>query len=47
MNSYERSKLADAVKEVNLSAGETIITKGEPGDTFYVLVEGEAYATLD
>ena len=47
MDHYERSKLADAIKEVSFSANEVIITKGETGDSFYILVEGEAYATLD
>lgn len=47
MDHYERSKLADAIKEVTFEAGEKIINKGETGDIFYILVEGEAFATLD
>jgi len=47
MDHYERSKLADAIKEVKFNAGDKIITKGETGDSFYILVEGEAFATLD
>ena len=47
MDIYERSKFADAVKEQKVEAGEKIITKGEEGETFYILLEGEAQATLD
>jgi cAMP-dependent protein kinase regulator len=47
MDIYERSKFADAVKEQKVVAGEKIITKGEEGETFYILLEGEAQATLD
>ena len=47
MDVYERSKVADTVKEQKVKANETIIKKGEEGDTFYILLEGEAKATLD
>lgn len=47
MDHYERSKVADVVKEKRYKAGETIITQGEAGDIFYILVEGEAKATLN
>ena len=47
MDIYERSKFADAVKEQKVSAGSNIITKGDHGETFYILLEGEAQATLD
>ena len=46
MDHYERSKLADAVKDKRFEANETIITQDEQGDVFYILVEGEAKATL-
>ena len=42
MDIYERSKFADAVKEQKVAAGQKIITKGEEGETFYILLEGEA-----
>jgi cAMP-dependent protein kinase regulator len=47
MDHYERSKLADAIKEMKFPAGHQIITQGEQGDSFYILVDGEAYAALN
>lgn len=48
MDHYERSKLADAVKEKRYAKNEQIIKQGEMNDdTFFILVEGEAYATLN
>ena len=47
MDHYERSKLADAVKEMKVQAQEKIINQGDQGDIFYILVEGEAKATLN
>ena len=47
MDHYERSKLADAIKEKKFAAKEQIIKQGEQGDSFYILVDGDAYATLD
>lgn len=45
MDHYERSKLADAIKEHKFKAGDKIITQGESGDVFYIVEEGEAVAT--
>ena len=47
MDHYERSKMADAIKEAKFTDGQSIIKQGESGDVFYILVEGEAVATLD
>ena len=47
MDHYERSKLADVIKETRYSSGTQIIKQGDQGDSFYILVEGEAYATLN
>ena len=47
MDHYERSKLADVIKETKYAAGTQIIKQGDQGDSFYILVEGEAYATLN
>jgi len=45
MDAYERSKIADAVKRVKIPAGEYVVRQGEKGDVFYLIEEGEAYAT--
>lgn len=42
---YERSKLADAFKEINYKAGEYVIKEDEEGNTFYFISEGNAIAT--
>ena len=42
MDHYERSKLADAIKEEKFEAGDSIIRQGETGNTFYIIVEGQA-----
>lgn len=47
MDKYERSKIADAIKEVRFGQGEPIIKQGDQGDVFYILVEGECIATLN
>lgn len=44
LESYERSKIADALDTIKHSAGATIITEGDPGDAFYLLESGEAEA---
>lgn len=41
---YERSKVADALKTQTYEAGDEIITEGQEGDTFYLLLDGEAEA---
>lgn len=45
MDHYERSKLADAIKEEKFEAGDYIIKEGENGNVFYIISEGEAIAT--
>lgn len=45
MDHYERSKLADAIKEEKYNPDEYIIREGEPGNVFYIISEGEAIAT--
>ncbi|KAF4671254.1 hypothetical protein FOL47_001598 [Perkinsus chesapeaki] len=41
MDSYERSKIADALKTENYKAGECIVRQGDDGDKFYMIEEGE------
>ena len=45
MDHYERSKLADAIKEEKFKPEDYIIREGEPGHVFYIIEEGEAVAT--
>jgi cAMP-dependent protein kinase regulator len=44
LTAWERSKIADALETLKFPAGTVIITEGEPGDSFYLLEEGEAQA---
>ncbi|EEQ97408.1 cAMP-dependent protein kinase regulatory subunit, putative [Perkinsus marinus ATCC 50983] len=41
MDSYERSKVADALRTECFKAGECIVRQGDVGDKFYMLEEGE------
>ncbi len=45
MDAYERSKLADAIKEEWYQPDEFVIKEGEEGNTFYLVMSGEAIAT--
>jgi len=45
MDHYERSKLADAIKEQNFKPGDVIIREGEEGNVFYIIIDGQATAT--
>ncbi len=45
IDEYELTKIVDAVKPVTFKAGSSIIKEGDQGDTFYLLENGEAYAT--
>ncbi|KAB5572691.1 cyclic nucleotide-binding-like protein [Coniochaeta sp. 2T2.1] len=44
LTAWERSKIADALETQKFPAGTTIIHEGEPGNSFYLLEEGEAEA---
>jgi CRP-like cAMP-binding protein len=35
-------RLADAMQEVRYMEGASVVKEGEPGDSFYILVEGQA-----
>lgn len=39
--------MADAIKETKAAKGDTIIKQGDQGDVFFILVDGEAIATLN
>ena len=45
MDTYERSKLADAFKEEQYKKGDYIIKEGEEGTVFYIIESGECVAT--
>jgi len=42
---YELSQIADAVKVEKFDKDQVIIRQGEEGDKFYIVLEGEAFAT--
>jgi len=42
---YELSQICDALKTKHVSAGEFIIKQNDPGDEFFILEEGDAFAT--
>jgi len=44
MDPYERVKIADALVPKTYEIGDYIMKQGEPGDRFYLLEDGEAYA---
>jgi cAMP-dependent protein kinase regulator len=45
MNEYERSKLADAIKETWYTPDSIVIREGDAGSEFFLLMSGEAIAT--
>lgn len=45
MDEYERAKLADAFKEEWYTPEQVVITEGEEGNTFYLVMSGQAIAT--
>jgi cAMP-dependent protein kinase regulator len=45
MDAYERSKLADAIKEEWYEPDQFVIKEGEEGNTFYMVMTGEGIAT--
>lgn len=44
LDNYERSKLCDCLSILNFEANERIITEGEKGNSFYLIIEGQAVA---
>jgi len=45
MDEYERAKVADAFKEEWYKPEDVVIKEGEEGNTFYLVMSGEAVAT--
>ncbi len=44
MDSYERSKIGDAIKSVNYKAGSLVVKEGDNGDDFFMVEEGKLQA---
>lgn len=44
LNEYERAKLSDSLVQKTFAPGETVIKEGEPGNCFFLVVEGKATA---
>lgn len=42
LDKWERLTVADALETVNFDDKETIVRQGEPGDDFYIIVDGTA-----
>jgi CRP-like cAMP-binding protein len=47
LNKRELEFVASRADEVDTPAGKRLTTQGEPGDTFYVLLDGEARVDID
>jgi CRP/FNR family transcriptional regulator, cyclic AMP receptor protein len=45
LSSRHLKRMADLAEEVRFSAGDPIVQEGQPGGTFYVILEGEAKVT--
>lgn len=45
MDAYERSKLADAIREEWYEPEDFVIREGDEGNSFYMIMDGEAIAT--
>lgn len=46
LSSFERSKIAEALEEISFGPNEGIMTKGEEGDSMYIVEDGEAVVYL-
>lgn len=45
MDPYERSKICDALKEEQFTKDTFVITEGQMGDRFFIVMDGTAIAT--
>lgn len=46
LDSAEVTKIADALEPIEYKDGEDVVRQGEEGDSFYILVNGEAKVTI-
>lgn len=42
IDEWERSQIADALETVSFADADVIMEQGQPGDDFYIIIEGEA-----
>ena len=47
LNAPQIQRLADLMVTVDYSAGDYIITQGEPGESFFIIVEGNCIVTIN
>ncbi|EGC30584.1 cAMP-dependent protein kinase regulatory subunit [Dictyostelium purpureum] len=47
IDKYERVSLADALEPCSFHDGEVIVRQGEPGDKFYIIVDGKVKVTQE
>lgn len=45
LEAWERLTIADALQPVTFNAGQRVITQGDEGDDFFIIVEGQATVT--
>jgi len=45
IDAYERSQIADALVSEDFKKGDSIVRQDEPGDKFYIVEEGQLYAS--
>ena len=45
LDKWERLTVADALEAVTCDDGEVVVTQGEPGNDFFIIVEGTAVVT--
>jgi CRP-like cAMP-binding protein/serine/threonine protein phosphatase PrpC/serine/threonine protein kinase len=46
LSTTQRQRLCDIMSEVTFDEGEAIISQGEPGETFYIIMEGNARVSI-
>ena len=45
LDKWERLTVADALESTSMGDGEVVVTQGEQGNDFYIIVEGTAVVT--
>merc|ERR1711963_596665 len=45
LDKWERLTVADALEATSFEHGEAVVKQGEPGDDFYIIVDGSATVT--